>query len=36
MISHVARQTGEQMQHRWFGQASALLRYHARESLNPA
>jgi phenylacetate-coenzyme A ligase PaaK-like adenylate-forming protein len=35
-ISHVARQTDEQIQHRWFGQASALLRYHARESLNPA
>jgi hypothetical protein len=35
-ISHVARQTGEQIQLRWFGQASALLRYHTRESLNPA
>jgi hypothetical protein len=35
-ISHVARQTSEQIQHRWFDRAGALLRYHARESLNPA
>ncbi len=35
-ISHVARQTGEQIQLWWSGQASALLRYHAGESLNPA
>jgi hypothetical protein len=35
-ISHVARETSEQIQHRWFDRAGALLRYHARESLNPA
>jgi hypothetical protein len=35
-ISQVARQTGEQIRQQWFSRASALLRYHARESLNPA
>jgi phenylacetate-coenzyme A ligase PaaK-like adenylate-forming protein len=35
-ISHMARQTSEQIQRRWFDQAGPLLRYHAWESLNPA
>jgi len=34
-IDQVARQGTEQIQHRWLSRASALLRYHARASLNP-
>ena len=35
-IGAVAGQTPRQIQRRWLRRAGALLRYHARESLNPA
>jgi len=35
-IGTVAGQTPRQVQRRWLRRAGALLRYHARESLNPA
>ena len=35
-ISDVAGKTPQQIQQEWFRRAGALLRYHARQSLNPA
>ena len=35
-IGHVAGQTAEEVEHRSLSRARALLRYHARQSLNPA